>query len=726
MKDNIVWSPDSIMNIAEDTMSSSSGTVSTSGKNLILEAKSEAVYKYTFDTSDNMIKSSKLRLKLNVKNSDTTVISRYDESVQVELVLQYYKEVINEDGSTSGYELGTIDTYQVNTYFKHETEGYFKNYDLDIEETPLVFIEVKFINTSNNKVTFLNPLVINSMTIMDAITTYGGGGESGGGEGGGSTPGFPVLNDLMLYSTNGSYDINYYDGALKLKLAIPEKYLIGTTSSKPLKVKWSSSIISGSPSYYYSASTEEIFYNDVRYWALNNTVLIEGAYGNGTFKIRAEITDSSTGSVVYDEKTITIKNCNLTDVSMEVLDPEGKIRGCYGTKVRFTLNNNLGNIRGTRLNISVESYDGGQLDLKSFNNGYYKVDVYINDNIGEVVIGGIHDGKAKIIVEPYDDNTYPKSFRKEFIVDVVEATPRKIYLTADKTEIRSHNDIVNLTITSDTGTLLSLGKSKIRINYTDNGKLGKSGTSGYIDYIPFAEAAQYAKFSTAVFGIDIGKAILIAETSVIDHSEVFTSDPIEIDITFADEPTPTSILESSTGEFSINKGGGQLVLTPIPDYNWYGNYTYSKLSIDGGNCDISTSGTEGMNNCIVTATKNGTVRIIAKPTYGPSIEQDILITGQYPEDVALSVDTNTNKMIIGTSLIVRAKASNTPNPSYYKFRWDYQYLDTTSSASFTTKDNSTAYQVTGKELGRILVRCMDYNNYEVLDTMELEVVETLE
>lgn len=722
MNESIVWSPDSIMNIAEDTMSSSSGTVSTSGNSLILGAKSEAVYTYTFDTGDNLLKASNLRLSLNVKNSDKTAVSRYNESVQVELIIQYYKEVVGDDGVATGYELGTIDTYQVNPYFNHETDGYFKNYNLDIEDTPLVFIEIKFINTSDNEVTFINPLVINSMTVMDAITAYGG---SGGGEGGGGTgPELQMINDLVLYSETDNYKIDQYNGKLTLKVSIPPKYFEGTNNNR-LNVSWVFETLSGNPIYGHNNNDYNYIINGVQYRADSGICYIERTYSNGTFKIRASIVDSVTGNIVYDEKTISIINCNIGDVSIEVLDTEGKIRGCDGTKVRFTINNNLGNLTGNLLDLEVEKYDTGQLEIQKFNGGTSATFLKFVDNVAEAIVGGINDGKAKIILTP-DNNVYPTTFKKEFIVDVVEATPSEIYLVADKTEIRSHNDIVNLTVTSNTNTLLSDHYSRIKITYPDGGKLGRNNYNGVVDDLNWSWGGYRNVLTNTTFGLDKGKAILVAEIkTAADSTITYTSEPIEIDITFADEAEPTPVLESSTGVFRIDKGAGQLVLTPIPGYSWYDNYNYSKISVDGGDCD--TSYINGRPNKLsIKATKDGTVRITAKPTYGPEISTDIVITGQSPEGVTLSVDTGTTKMLVGNSLIVRATPSNNPNPNNYRFRWDVQKLDTSVDYNRSTRDKDTAYEITGRAVGRLLVRCMDYNTYALLGTIELEVVSSLE
>ena len=722
MNESIVWSPDSIMNIAEDTMSNSSGTVSTSGSSLILAANSEAVYTYTFDTNDNMVKASNLRLSLNVKNSNETVVSRYNESVQVELIIQYYKEVVGGDGVATGYELGTIDTYQVNPYFNHETDGYFKNYDLDIEDTPLVFIEVKFINTSDNEVTFINPLVINSMTVMDAITAYGGSG--GGSGGGGTAPELQMINDLVLYSETDKYKIDVYNGKLTLKVSIPPKYFEGTNNNR-LNVSWVFETLSGNPIYNHNYNNYDYIINGVQYQADSGLCYIERTYSNGTFKVRASIVDSVTGNIIYDEKTISIINCNIDDVSIEVLDTEGKIRGCDGTKVRFTINNNLGNLTGNLLGLEIAKYDTGQLEIQKFNGGYYRQGLKFVDNVAETIVGGINDGKAKIILTP-DDNVYPRTFKKEFIVDVVEATPSEIYLVADKTEIRSHNDIVNLTVTNNTNTLFDRWRSRIKITYPDGGKLGDSKYNGVVNELGWNQGSGENVATNTTYGLDKGKAILVAEMKTIaDAIITYTSEPIEIDITFADEAEPTPVLESSTGVFSIDKGGGQLVLTPIPGYSWYDNYDYSKISVDGGDCD--TSFINGRPNKLsIKATKDGTVRITAKPTYGPEISADIVITGQSPEGVNLSVDTETTKMLVGNSLIVRATPSNNPNPNNYRFRWDVQKLDTSVDYYQSTRDNDTAYEITGRSIGRLLVRCMDYNTYALLGTIELEVVSSLE
>ena len=102
MADNLVFSPDSIIDLTKDVASETTGTVTISDGVLVLSPVSSATFSYSFDTYDNKLKANSLRAVLDVINSNTTVNSRYDESVQVELYIQYYKEVLDSDGSLQG------------------------------------------------------------------------------------------------------------------------------------------------------------------------------------------------------------------------------------------------------------------------------------------------------------------------------------------------------------------------------------------------------------------------------------------------------------------------------------------------------------------------------------------------------------------------------------------------------------------------------------------------
>jgi hypothetical protein len=429
-----------------------------------------------------------------------------------------------------------------------------------------------------------------------------------------------------------------------------------------------------------------------------------------------------TGEVVYAEREVTIEKHNIQDVTIEVQDEEGKIRGTSGTVCNVNilpLCERAGSIRA-----KLSSYDVGvaTFDRKGQDTSLH-TNIKIGQDEGSFIIYGQLDGKVLLEITLDGSEFFNKQFKKQYIIDVVEATPTRITLESDISEIRTHNDIVNLTVTNDTGAVFyTIGNltSKVSVKSANGGKVGRKGINGKADSIYFEYNSDNVK--TQTWGLDTGSVTLVAEMKMFGGNTIYTSNPIEIDITFADEETPNPILESSTGEYRITEGGGQLVLTPVPGYSWYGGYTFSKMSVDGGNCSISTSTINGMDVCTVTATTNGTVRIKATPTYGPEVSVDILITGQSPENVTLSVDTNTTQVEVGKSLIVRAKPSNNPASTNYRFRWDYQTLDTTASVSTSVKDSNTAYQITGKVAGKILVRCLDYTTYALLDTIEIEVI----
>ena len=218
MADNLVFSPDSIIDLTKDVASETTGTVTISNGVLILSPVSSATFSYSFDTYDNKLKANSLRAVLDVINSNTTVNSRYDESVQVELYIQYYKEVLDSEGSLQGYELSGNDTYQINPYFIHEKDGYTNTYDITIDNNMIALIKVMYINESTNEVKFKTPKLFNSMEIMDAIQTYGGGEGPGGGSTDPEAP--PLIEDLVLYSTSGDYTIGSTDGQLILQVAV--------------------------------------------------------------------------------------------------------------------------------------------------------------------------------------------------------------------------------------------------------------------------------------------------------------------------------------------------------------------------------------------------------------------------------------------------------------------------------------------------------------------------
>ena len=147
--EGLVFSPKSIMDLNVDTIYESSGTATLNSGSLVLGANSTASFRYTYNTTDNILESEQLQFILNVVNSNTWVNSRYDESVQVECYIQYWKETVDESGNTSGYVLGSTDNYQLMPYFRHENEGYINIYDINITKLKAVSIVIKFINESD-------------------------------------------------------------------------------------------------------------------------------------------------------------------------------------------------------------------------------------------------------------------------------------------------------------------------------------------------------------------------------------------------------------------------------------------------------------------------------------------------------------------------------------------------------------------------------------------------
>ena len=179
-------------------------------------------------------------------------------------------------------------------------------------------------------------------------------------------------------------------------------------------------------------------------------------------------------------------------------------------------------------------------------------------------------------------------------------------------------------------------------------------------------------------------------------------------------------IETNTGLFEITQGSGQLEVYPRPNYDYYGEYSFSQISIDGGSVTIEDKG----DYALITADKDGRLELICTPTAGPSAKCEITVSNQYPEDVQLTCADNIFKVPINGTLMIYAEAGNKPNSNYDKYEWVSEKLDADVNWEATTWDKDAGYK--GLNLGKIRVSVQRKVDDKFMTSQVIKVVQSLD
>lgn len=583
MIETLVWDKVSLLDVSKDTMSASTGTVNINEKALVLSAESTATFEYIYDTSSNKLETEDLKFILDVANSDTSVNSRYNEDVQVEVYIQYYEKQVDAYGNVVGYILGNTDTYQINPYFIHETEGYINEYEVKVEKQPWATIQVNFINISENEVTFNNPQMIKSMEIMDAIDEYGGGYNP-------DEP--PLENSINIYNIDGSgdYDIGSSSDELTLRVYIPDEL-----RSTAIYITWAINAISGNPNYIATYEDETIVINGLTYNAKNTKVRLKGL-ANGKIKLTATLGDSAG---IYDEQEVTISNCNVTDAELVLLNGDTSIRGAepVNAQIRFipalTQSSDSGYMD---MRISVDSYDGqGEAFVADINGNYASyADLYCNGGVINCKFKGLAEGMIKIRVQidakDGHNNIYPIGFTKEFLINV-ENIPEQAMVevtTPDGTTIDTSHQSILVEIKSLVGNL-NRGNTSIEYESINGGEV-----VGVVQGTSYETNPVVVK----VTGSAIGRSKILISVYTANGS-FLNRVPVEINVASLTETTDIYLVSPDGTEMTTEISELILIAGTRRSYALYNNYiNYGVTSLDNtGNAYVEKLTTANAATC---------------------------------------------------------------------------------------------------------------------------------
>ena len=722
MVESYVWSKESIMNLSTDTIVEYEGDVSLSNSTLVLNGLSSAKFSYAFNTTDKVLQSNELGIDLIVENDNIEANSRYGEDIQVELYIQYYDDVLDDNGQIAGYIIGGRDTYQLHPYFRHEVDGYTSRLEIEIYNKKIANIDVLFINSSEDRVEFKNIQMFNSITVMDAISMYGGSGAGGGGD----TPAPPLIDGITLYSTSGSYTIDVMGGELILETLLSDDLILqyaGGTNGRQVELTWLITCLSGAENigrtqYTISQRVE----NGVDY-ALFYGRQVFKALGNGVYNVRVEITNNPT---IYTEKNITILNNNITDIEMTILSDNGKLNSDTITNCTLKLlpeNNKTQANSHDDIKVTISSYDGNGLAYiwePSQNYKYSNRNYKVSGGVVNLQLVGAYNGKVKVTVEFINNVNiqynilYPAGFIKEFIIDVV-GIPVSNYVYIDIPAGNVIND--------------SMDRLQVYVK-CDSERIYKGGTNGStygvesVDGLGSAVVTVdtndgYANtISYSIIPLTPGKIRFWTNTVTYSGKVVYyIAEEIDIE---SIKNIPETIIETNTGMFEIASGGGQLEVYPRPNYDWSGDWSFSQATIDGGSVTIQDKGVYAL----VTADKNGRLNFICTPAKGKPISCELSISNQYPESVTLTTGAGSSeenfKVGVGSTLTIYVEPEQIVNNTHNRYNFLVDKIDSNVNVNMSMSTNYCV--ITGRQVGKFRLNISRYVDNKFLTSVIIEVV----
>lgn len=709
MIEALTWSKDSIVNVDKDIINNQTGTASVTDKSLTLDGVSTVTYSYTYDTTNKTLKTSNLKFYLDVINQDITINSRYDESVQVEVHIQYYKENISDTGVMLGYVLGGTDTIQVNPYYRHEdmpNSGYIKEIEVETNNQFISLIEVNFINTSTNQVIFVDPKIYHSMSVADALENFEFDNNDG----------VVTYNDLILYTTDGSWEISNTDEQKYIEVVIPEEYCKQVSDAFGfLFLDWLFTDIDGNPIIDTVHTQQKIVYPSGTYTVNNGRCQINPK-GNGIKKIRAELTGLNQ---VYDEKHLTITNNNVTDIALRINNASGKIDGngvidAYLEVIPVTNKTGVSSSHQDIKIVSLESYDGvGLADYTNFTGQLLNGRV----NIGFI---GKQNGKVKLIVEvnvlnsPSYQRLNPVGFRKEFIIDVVNVVPKPdFYLVYyNGTEIDANTPYLRIGVKTDLPNNIGATQSQYTFQALD---------AGADVAIQPETTVEGKELIYRIYPLGIGKVQLKFTPYYWIPNRWHAQNPLITEIEVKEVTTVISTtLTSNTGIFEINNPTGQLEVEATSNYTYHNGYVWSQRTIDGGSVTLAANG----NIVTITANKEGKLELVCKPNSGPEAVKEIVVSNQYPVGVNLHTGTEPAKVLLNSQITVYAEPTTPCATSYDKYNFIINKVTDTANTQINVT-NAKYLTFTGNGLGTVRIDCTRQVDNKFMGSIEIEIVDTI-
>ena len=766
----IVYSKESIVDIVADQSISQIGTVDISGGQITLGPQSSVSYEYNYEAGqDSSIITDILQLDCSAIGLTDGMTTRYNRHLSILIKVQYYLEIV--EGETKTYYDGNTDNFEIYPYLSHESNNTLYNITLQNSYIKKITITYKN-NYSNDSVKYTDIKLKYSMSLLEAIDKYGGG-----------SPFVPGSDSLKFYSVEDKYSIDSYGDSLIMKIGIDESnweevvkpYIKPTESTRKVytdvvdndsgithtfdlynpvtsytaKIRWTVRSKSDN-NKAFSVSTygnEQIVYvkenrdlsddektrlrngvGDDRYDREYNRILNSGdcwsemsvsvesryckiiGYQTDTLVVRAEYIDAPN---IYFEQEIKINNCNIVDFKLTFDDNDMEI---HGSDIQFaTLDIIPSNIKtgdnSYAANLSCISYDemGGQASIIGDDGTVYSSLNYTTLP-ARVKIRGRNNGKVLFTAKSI--GLYPADFSKSWIAEVFDVTEYSDLYT------RTPNGKVIDVTKEYIDIIVGTNRSKNLNTHSNYGLESLDGVGqGYVTLLTGSDSKE---LTYRVYPVAVGKIKFWGNM----QEDYYGYEPVgrvevEVDITALYKELTTEIT-TNTGLFEITQCGGQLEVHCTPNYSYAGGYSFSQVSIDGGSVSIDDKG----DYALITADREGRLNLICKPDRGKSVQREISISNQYPENVQLTTATGEFKVALGGQLTVYAESENTPRYDYDRYNWTFDKLYPDSNVSQSTEYKYT--QLTGSGLGKIMLNCIRQVDNKLMTSAIIKIVQSLD
>ena len=762
----VVYSKESLVDITTDSTTSTLGTVDISGGQITLGPKSSVSYEYTYEAGqESSIITDILQLDCSVIGLTDGMTTRYNRYLSVLIKIQYYLEVV--EGETKTYYDGNTDTFEIYPYLSNESNN--TSYNIYLQNSYIKKINITYKNDyESDSVKYTDIKLKYSMSLLEAINKYGGGSTF-----------VPGSNSLKFYSVNDKYSIDSYGDSLIMKIDIDENNWEEVVKPyiKPKESTYGTTTLiyyENGLNYPFDLSNPVLEYTaDIR-WTVrsksdNNNAFRTDAYGNEQIihvKENRDLSDeektrlqSVTGSVydreynrvlnsgdcwsemsvsirsryckiigyqtdtlvvraeyidapnIYFEKEVKINNCSVVDFKLTFDSNEMKI---HGNNIQFaTLDIIPSNIKTNNNNyaasLSCISYDdmGGKAiivddDGNEYDNISYKV------LPARVKVKGHNNGK--VLFTAKTDGLYPSGFSKSWIVEVVDVPEiSDLYTrTPNGTVIDATKEYIDIIVGTNK-------QSNLEYYYSHYGLESLDGVGqGYVTRLTDSNNKE---LTYRIYPLSVGK---IKFWGNMHDGDYVGRVEVKVDITALYKELTTN-LTTNTGLFEITQGGGQLEVYCTPNYNYAGRYSFSQVSVNGGNVNI-----DGYENKVrITADREGQTTLICKPERGPSVSHIITISNQYPNDVQLTTPDNIDMIVSGGQLTVTGTPGNSYNNNFYSFNWVFDKVTPEVDFDVRNGDYRRTVTITGRGLGLLRVNCYREIDNKFMTSRMFKVVQSI-
>lgn len=150
------YSKKSIINIANDELTVEEGNVVQSNGKLILGANSKCSFTYNYDAKNNSLQANSFMIKYNIENSESSISSRYNPNIVINIFVQYFEETKDDNGDTIDYIEGNSSAYSIYPYYNDEVDGFINLLNIDMRGNKIKSVKIDIVNNSNDELVVLD------------------------------------------------------------------------------------------------------------------------------------------------------------------------------------------------------------------------------------------------------------------------------------------------------------------------------------------------------------------------------------------------------------------------------------------------------------------------------------------------------------------------------------------------------------------------------------------